>query len=97
MLHTCSRKDGGNKCFKNWAGLSFLWNVQEAHSLVGARWPANLANLSYTSFMVHSAGAHCRAQQEWAMGPRESVRNFIDLLCILLWVLSCGHELNASN
>lgn len=35
-----------------------LWNVHEAHSLVGAGClPATLANLPYTSIMVRSSGA----------------------------------------
>lgn len=49
-------------------------------------WGVTLANLPYTCFMIHSLGATptVKNMNSRVLRPREPLRNFIDLFCILL-------------
>lgn len=62
-------------------------------------WWVTLANLPYTCIMIHSLGATpiVKNINSRVLRPREPVRNFMALVCILLWVLTYTHGLSTSK
>lgn len=86
-------------CLKNWAGFIFFVSFVYRMSERLTAWWVTLANLPYTCFMIHSLGATPTVKNinSRVLRPREPVRNFIDLFCILLWVLTYTHGLSTSK